>query len=90
MTWMTERFSVLQIEDGTVAALKSSLGTTLVAICAYYVMQTYTLRAYLFAFPELLFLNIAFLLLLGRYTGIRLTEIWRFRDLSKLQQPPQQ
>ncbi len=85
MTWMTERFSVLQIEDGTVAAFKSSLGTMLVAVAAYYVMEMRVLRSALFAFPELLFLNIAFLLLLGRYTGIRLTELWRFRDLNKLQ-----
>ncbi len=85
MTWMTERFSVLQIEDGTLAAIKSSLGTTVVACMAYGVMDIPKLRAYFFSFPELLLLNMAILLLLGRYTGIRLTELWRFRDLHKLQ-----
>ncbi|OGW72433.1 MAG: hypothetical protein A2Y02_01275 [Omnitrophica bacterium GWA2_52_12] len=84
MTWMTERFSVLQIEDGTMAAVKSSLGTVVVAILAYLVMDIPKLRSYFFAFPELLLVNIAVLLLLGRYTGIRLTELWRFRDLHKL------
>ncbi len=88
MTWMTERFSILQIEDGTAAAFKSSLGTMIVAVAAYYVMEIRVLRAYLFAFPELLILNIALLLLLGRYTGIRLVELWRFRDLNKFHPSP--
>ncbi len=86
MTWMTERFSVLQIEDGTLAAIKSSLGTVIVSCLAYFVMDIPKLRSYFFAFPELLLVNIAILLLLGRYTGIRLTELWRFRDLHKLQE----
>ncbi len=84
MTWMTERFAVLQIEDGTLAALKSSLGTVFVACLTYYTMELSFLKVYLFAFPELLLLNIALLLLLGRYTGIRITELQRFRDLHKI------
>lgn len=85
MTWTIERFSVIQIEDGTKAALKTAFGTTLVAIVAYYVMGRHVLRSYLFAFPELLLTIMAILLILGRYTGIRLTEIWRFREFRKIQ-----
>jgi hypothetical protein len=81
MTWTIERFSVIQIEDGTVAALRSALGTTVVSIAAYYVMALHVLRSYLFAFPELLLVIMALLLLLGRYTGIRFTELWRFRAI---------
>ncbi|MBI4550115.1 MAG: hypothetical protein HY714_04240, partial [Candidatus Omnitrophica bacterium] len=81
MTWTIERFSVIQIEDGTVAALRSALGTTMVSIAAYYVMGLHVLRSYLFAFPELLLVIMALLLLLGRYTGLRLTELWRFRAI---------
>ncbi len=84
MTWMTERFSVLQIEDGTMAAIKSSLGTVFVAVITYAIMDLSALKIYLFAFPELLLLNVSGLLLLGRYTGIRLMELKRFRDLHKL------
>jgi hypothetical protein len=84
MTWMIERFSVLQIEDGTKAAFQYALGTVFAAGVAYYVMQMQTLRAYLFAFPELLLVIIALLLVLGRYTGIRISEIWRFRAFLKL------
>ncbi len=85
MTWIIERFSILQIEDGTKEALKVSLGTMVVAVAAYYVMGLYVLRTYLFAFPELLLIIMALLLLLGRYTGIRVIELWRFREFNKLQ-----
>lgn len=83
MTWLIERFSVIQIEDGLKAALKALLGTTLVAVSAYAVMRVHNLRTYLFAFPELLFVVMALLLVLGRYTGIRFTELWRFREFNR-------
>lgn len=84
LTWTIERFSVIQIEDGTRAALITMLGTTLVAAVAYLVMGRVALRMYLFTFPELLLVVMALLLIVGRYTGIRATELWRFRDLIRL------
>lgn len=84
ITWTIERFSVTQIEDGTQAAFQTSLGTMAVAAAAYYVMQIHTLRIYLFAFPEALLIIMAVLLILGRYTGIRMMELWRFREFNRL------
>ncbi len=83
MTWMIERFSVLEIEDGTKNALKTLLGSTVVSIVTYYILGITVIRTYLFAFPELLFVIMAFLLILGRYTGIRIVELWRFKELKK-------
>ena len=37
----------------------------------------------LLKFPELHFFTIALLILLGRYTGYRLTELWRFREFGE-------
>lgn len=84
MTWLIERFSVIQIEDGTKAAFRTALGTFVVSASAYYLMQIRTIRAYFFAFPELLLAIAALLLILGRYTGLRVTELWRFREFRKL------
>jgi len=39
-----------------------------------------------FVFPELLLIVLAANLLLGRYTGYRLTELWRFRS-ARRQEP---
>ena len=35
-----------------------------------------------FNFPELLFVNLACILLLGQYTGYRLTELRRFQPIT--------
>lgn len=83
MTWLVERFSVLEIEDGTMAALKTMAGNALVSALTYWIFGLKELRAYLFAFPEILFAIIAILLLLGRYTGMRLTEFLRFKELLR-------
>ncbi|MDD5216470.1 MAG: 7TM domain-containing protein [Candidatus Omnitrophica bacterium] len=84
ITWMIERFAVLQIEDGTPSALIAALGTAVVAILAYYLMEVELIKIYLFAFPELFLAIIAALLMLGRYTGIRLLEFWRFKEFLTL------
>ena len=43
---------------------------------------------FLYAFPELLLVIMALLLLLGRYTGFRLTELWRFHALRRKEKTP--
>lgn len=88
ITWTIERFSVIQIEDGTKAAFKTFLGTLVVSTAAYYVMGIRPLHAYLFAFPEILLVVMALMLLLGRYTGVRLSELWRFREFRKVNRKP--
>lgn len=85
MTWMIERFSVLEIEDGTPIALQSVLGSTAVSVVAYGVFGLSIVHKYLYAFPELLLVIMALLLLLGRYTGFRLTEFLRFYQLRRQQ-----
>jgi hypothetical protein len=85
MTWTVERFSVMEIEDGTMTALKTALGSIVISIFTYWVFDLKVVRTYLFAFPEFLFIIMALLLLMGRYTGIRVFELWRFRDLLRFQ-----
>ncbi len=83
MTWMIERFSVAQIEDGFFSAFKSAAGTALLATVLYFVYGIPTLRQYLFQFPEMLLAIMGILLLLGRYTGYRLLELIRFKDMHE-------
>ncbi len=79
MTWMIERFSVLETEDGTRTAILTALGSVLVSVVTYGVFSMPLLKKYIFAFPELLLVVMALLLILGRYTGMRVNELWRFR-----------
>jgi hypothetical protein len=46
-------------------------------------MNIDALQHLLFIFPELLLVVLAATLLFGRYSGYRLTELWRFRALAK-------
>lgn len=82
MTMTIERVGVLIEEEGVRSALKTTGGTVLVAATGYTVLQSDALQRMVFTFPELNLLVVAALLLVGRYTGFRLTELLRFRRLA--------
>jgi hypothetical protein len=75
-----ERMSLVWEEHGPAEALQQGLGSLLVAVLGYVLMSSKMLGHLTFAFPELLLLVLAATLLLGRYTGYRLIELWRFRS----------
>jgi len=78
-----ERMSIVWDENGPKDALLSGLGSLAVAAVGFLVM-THPLAEYLaFVFPELLLLVLAFTLLAGRYTGYRVSELWRFRASAR-------
>ena len=53
----------------------------LVAILGYLVMTNDYLTHIVFLFPEVLLCLLAVFILMGRYTGYRVTEIMRFKDI---------
>lgn len=75
-----ERMSLIWEEKGPSEALTQGVGSLFVASLGFLVMRDEVLNHMIFVFPELLLIVLAFTLLLGRYTGYRLTEIWRFRE----------
>lgn len=83
LTMTIERFFINMEEDGAPTALRRFLLTLLVACCCYLVLRWDTVGHFLLAYPEIHFVTIAVLILIGRYTGYRLTELWRFRDLAR-------
>ncbi|MEX0731453.1 MAG: inactive transglutaminase family protein [Aquisalimonadaceae bacterium] len=80
-----ERMSLVWEEHGPSQAISQGLGSLLVAVLAYLVMFHPLVGHLLFVFPELLLVILAITLLMGRYTGYRLTELWRFRHLIRNQ-----
>ena len=78
-----ERMSVVWEERGPGDAMRSAMGSLLVAIVAYLCMGFDWLEHAVFTFPELLLVVLAVLILLGRYTGYRMTELKRFRVLGE-------
>ncbi len=82
LTMTIERMSIVWEELGPNEALLSGLGSLFTAALAFLVMNIKLLEHLLFVFPELLLLILAATLLLGRYSGYRLFDIYRFRALS--------
>ena len=78
-----ERMSLVWEELGATEALMQGLGSLVVAALSYLCMSSRYLEHLIFVFPELLLVVLAITLLLGRYTGYRLTELWRFRAALK-------
>ena len=82
MTMTIERMSIVWEERGRNEALRQGVGSLFVAAVAYLFMTIKLVEHLVFVFPELLLVILAMTLLLGRYTGYRLTELWRFRALA--------
>ena len=78
-----ERMSVVWEERGASDAIRAGLGSLAVAVVAYLFMGMAWLEHLIFTFPELLLVILALVLLAGRYTGYRLTELRRFKELAK-------
>lgn len=83
MAMTIERMSMVWEEFGPAEALKQGFGSLAVAVLGYLSMNSDYLGHLVFVFPELLLVVLAFTLLLGRYTGYRLLELWRFRGALK-------
>jgi hypothetical protein len=82
LTMTIERMSIVWEERGPNEALVSGLGSLFTAALAFLVMNIKLIEHLLFVFPELLLLILAATLLLGRYSGYRLLDIYRFRALA--------
>jgi len=54
-----------------------------VIFIAYLVMGSATLEALIFAFPDLFLVLVAMMLLLGRWTGVRVLELFRFKHVPE-------
>jgi len=88
MTMMIERMSIVWEESGIRAALQQAAGSLAVATAAYLIFRVELIQHLAFVFPELLLLVLAAMLLLGRYSGYRLSEMYRFRSLTQVGPDP--
>jgi len=83
LTMTIEHMTVVWEERGASTALQQAAGSLLVAVLAYPLLSMELIQHLLFIYTELLLIVLALTLLLGRYTGYRLTELWRFKALSQ-------
>ena len=82
LTMTVERFYLTSEEDSVWFATQLLAGTMFLAMCCYLVLRWTTVGHKLLEYPEAHCFTIAVLIVMGRYTGYRLTELWRFRDVG--------
>lgn len=82
LTMAIERMCILWDERGAKIATSTGVNTLIAAIISFYVMNIKSLQYLLFAFPELLFVVMAIIILFGQYRGYRLSELFRFSALT--------
>jgi hypothetical protein len=83
LAWTIERMSLIWEEEGKRSALMQVGGSLIVAVIAFAFMSVPQVKYLAFYFPELLLVLLAFIILIGRYTGYRLSELFRFRDFKE-------
>lgn len=81
--WIIERACITWEEEGTRNALKQIINTSAVAIIIYLLISNQYIRYLMFAFNEWNLVILFIVMLLGTYTGYRLTELKRFAPLVK-------
>jgi hypothetical protein len=87
LTHLVERFWTIEAEDGTMSSFKTLFGTVVVAITVSLVLSPEAVGSWLFRYPETLLAVLAAHLALGRYTGYRLSELYRFGDIIHEESP---
>ncbi|MCE5281612.1 MAG: UUP1 family membrane protein [Deltaproteobacteria bacterium] len=88
LTMTIERFFIIIEESGTREAFVTAAGSVAVAVATYGIISWEPLQLTFFVYPELILTVAALQILLGRYTGYRLSELLRFRSLGGAHDPP--
>lgn len=85
LAWTIERMSILWEEEGAHEVFVQGSGSLIVAIFAYAVMSAPLAEHLTFNFPELHLTVLGLILLMGQYTGYKLSELHRFHPMKAYQ-----
>ncbi|MCG9724397.1 inactive transglutaminase family protein [Vibrio brasiliensis] len=83
LSWTIERMSILWEEEGAKEVVLQGGGSLLTAVLVYLAMTNSFIQHLTFNFIGLQLIVLAAILLLGTYTGYRLTELRRFKPLAE-------
>lgn len=83
ISMVIERMSVVWEERGAATSIREGLGSLLMASLAYLFISIDVLEYWVTVFPEVNLVVLGLIIALGRYTGFRLTELFRFRQLAR-------
>ncbi|MBD3300265.1 MAG: hypothetical protein GF347_02855 [Candidatus Moranbacteria bacterium] len=78
-----EKFIAVQVEKGLKTATYLSFLTLVLSVICYFVASFEPLRNLMMNKPWLIFLIIIFNIILGKWTGLRVSEYYRFKEVIK-------
>ncbi|MDD5026136.1 MAG: 7TM domain-containing protein [Candidatus Peribacteraceae bacterium] len=81
MSTLAESFLSLKAEEGWRSAMIATTETIFAALLCVWVVQWPLLQSLILAYPELILLAILADIALGRWSGLRLVEYFRFREV---------
>ncbi|QIR14474.1 inactive transglutaminase family protein [Shewanella aestuarii] len=81
LAWTIERMSILWEEEGPKKVFVSGGGSLFVATIAYLAMSSSLVQHWVFNFLGVHLIILGLVLVMGQYTGYRLTELKRFKPL---------
>lgn len=83
MSTLAESFLNMKTEQGLKSAVWGVLETVAAALLCVFIVQWGVFQSMILAYPELILLTILINAVLGRWTGLRLVEYFRFREVFK-------
>lgn len=83
ISWTIERMSILWEEEGFREVFIQGGGSLLTASLIYLVISNRLVGHLTYSFPELLLVVLAIILMVGSYSGYRLSELRRFEPLGR-------
>ena len=78
-SWIIERSSVVWEEEGALNTIRQIGASLATAIISYYIISNETISHLMYSFNELSLIILVLILMIGSYSGYRLSEIWRFK-----------
>lgn len=83
MIILSEKFVEAQIEQGNRSAIVLTIETLVLAIVSYLIVTWDSFETLLLAYPEVVLLTLVINVALGRFSGLRVVEYFRFKRLLK-------
>ncbi len=82
ITVFIEKLSLSLMEEGGWNTFKTAVGTFVVSFFCFGFLYFSWLKSFLFNNPEMILFSIGMNMLIGSYTGFRLTELFRFNEVK--------
>ncbi len=83
MSTLSESFLALKTEEGWRSAIIGVLETIAASLICVFIVQWDVFQSLVLAYPEVILLTVIVDIILGRWTGLRLMEYIRFREVFK-------